>query len=229
MVVFALRRENGDTHVVLNPSHLIDAPAQAVKAVSRKGNLMRYLISLLALLLLAGPLGATEMPGNCKVEFFGSSTLHDFEGTGLCKPFALQLDSEATGRAGVPGGIRVEVSSMQTGNSARDEKMRDMFQAGSWPVISAAVTDVDFVPVLTRLRQGGEEPFTFTLRIRDVERTVSGRISHAGFEGENLAFDLDFELSLKAFGLKPPGVLGIIRVSDAVRVRVRGEINGVVH
>lgn len=186
---------------------------------------MKTLTAFLLVLLLCDPLQAAELQGRCSLVFSGSSTLHDFEGTGACRPFVLRLGPGGT--ASVPEGIEVAVSGLETNNATRDESMRKMFQADAWPLIHAAVAQIDFNPALARLRAGGNsEPLGFILKIRDVERPVQGRITHFTQDGDDLVFDLDFTLSLKAFSLKAPSVLGLIRVADSVTVTVRIHLAG---
>ena len=85
---------------------------------------------IMALVLSTGPALALELRGECRVHFTGSSTLHDFDGTGSCEPFVLRVTETAGGEAIIPETVvTVAVAGMQTGNASRDKKMRQMFDS----------------------------------------------------------------------------------------------------
>ena len=65
----------------------------------------------------------------------------------------------------------------------------------------------------------GKSPLDLVLRIRDVERKVRATAGNLKESGERVTFDLEFPVSLGEFDLKPPSVLGIIRVGDKVSVK----------
>ena len=183
---------------------------------------MKFRPAALLLLLSATSSFAGEVRGTCDVRFQGTSTLHDFPGRGVCRPFTAPMVHDAAGRAILPSvEVEVPVDGMDTGNKSRDGQMRGMFQADRFPRIRASVRDVD----LDRLREEmgkdpeGRAPLDILLRIRDVERRVSATASNLKETGERVAFALEFPVSLKEFGLKPPSVLGIIRVGDKVSVK----------
>jgi polyisoprenoid-binding protein YceI len=59
------------------------------------------------------------------------------------------------------------------------------------------------------------------LRIRDQERPVKLQLKEWRASADSLSFNASGKVSLKAFGLEPPSVLGIIRVGDEVTLNVR--------
>ena len=163
-----------------------------------------------------------SISGACDVSFLVSSTLHDFPGSGRCVPFTATVTRDAEGRRILPiVEVEVPVDGMDTRNRSRDAQMREMFQADRFPRIHASVRDVD----VDRLREamgkdpGGKAPLDLLLRIRDVERKVRATAGSLKETGERVSFALEFPVSLKEFGLKPPSVLGIIRVGDKVSVK----------
>jgi polyisoprenoid-binding protein YceI len=183
---------------------------------------MKYRHVVLLLLLSAPPAFAGEVGGTCDVRFQGTSTLHDFSGKGVCMPFNASMVRDAAGRSFLPSvEVEVPVAGMDTGNKSRDGQMREMFQADRFPRIRASVRDVD----VGRLREEmgkdpeGKAPLDLLLRIRDVERKVRATAGNLEETGERVSFALEFPVSLKEFGLKPPSVLGIIRVGDKVSVK----------
>ncbi len=59
-----------------------------------------------------------------------------------------------------------------------------------------------------------------TLTIRDKQKLLMGRVRQLKVDPKKTTFTVDFDISLKAFGLKRPNVLGLIRVGDRVRMQV---------
>lgn len=187
---------------------------------------MRCRLAIVLLALLAGHSIAGNIQGTCDVRFLGTSTLHDFSGTVTSRPFAAPVSRDAAGNPVVP---RVElefpVEGMRTGNDSRDEKMREMFLSDRHPVVRAVARDVDAGKFRERMRKdpGGKTPLEVTLVIRGVERKIPASAGNWREEGGRSAFDVEFPVSLKEFELKPPSVLGIIRVAD--RVDVKGTVH----
>ena len=166
-----------------------------------------------------GTARALEVAGRCSVKFFGTSTLHDFEGSAPCE--LLAIDSpDASGRYGARA--EVAIARMDTGISGRDKKMREMFHAKKFPRIVATFAGVD--PAALRGQNGGALPFR--IAIHGVEREVKPTLSGFGeVAGESARFDAKFDLSLADFGLEAPVALGFIRVDDKVKVEVHVELS----
>jgi len=188
-----------------------------------KGTISRVKARLAAvlLLLLATPSIGGEIRGTCETRFLGSSTLHDFKGTGSCRPFSARLVRDAAGKSVLPSvAVEVPVAGMKTGNDSRDGKMREMFQSDRFPAILATARDIDIDGLRERVRKGreGKTPLEIVLAIRGVERKLQATVGGLKEEGSRVSFDIEFPVSLNDFGLKPPSVLGIIRVADKVVV-----------
>jgi hypothetical protein len=175
-----------------------------------------------SLLALAAPAWSGEIRGGCDIRFFARATLHDFSGTAACLPF-----SAAPARG--PGGstvissveLQVPVDGMDTGNAERDAQMRDMFQAGRFPRIRGTVRDIDVKAVREAMAREGRAVLDLLLGIRDVERRIPAAVTALREEGNRVELEVEFPVSLKEFGLKPPRIL-FIRVRD--RVEVRGNV-----
>ena len=107
--------------------------------------------------------------------------------------------------------------------------MREMFQADRYPVIRAAARDVDADEVRQRMRDdpGRTTPLEILLVIRGVERKVQASAGNWKEEGDRVAFDVEFPVSLREFDLKPPSLLGLFRVGN--RVVVKGALAFTVH
>src|SRR5882724_3779003 len=98
-----------------------------------------------ALVWLAGasaPLSsrALDVAGRCSVSFAATTTLHDFEGKAPCE--LLQIEPPD------PSGVyraraEVAVARIDTGIAARNERMREMFEAERYPRITVVFANVD--------------------------------------------------------------------------------------
>jgi hypothetical protein len=180
-----------------------------------RGMLQRSAIPVAcALLLAAEAASALEVAGRCSVRFFGSSTLHDFEGTAPCALLAI----DAPDRSGrYAARAEVAIAEMKTGNDSRDKRMRQMFEAKRFPRIFATFASID--PAALRARQAGA--LTFQLAMHGVERAVTPTLeSFSEVPNTSARFQASFALSLKDFGMEAPVVMGFLRVDDAVRVVV---------
>jgi YceI-like domain len=167
------------------------------------------------------PVPAT-IRGACDVAFLITSTLHDVPGSARCMPFGAVLARDAAGRQIIPTvEVDVPVAGMDTRNTTRDGKMREMFLSERFPRIHAAAHDVDVERLRVETGKGreGVASIDLLLRIRDVERKVRATAGNLKESGERVTFDLEFPVSLGEFDLKPPSVLGIIRVGDKVSVK----------
>lgn len=177
---------------------------------------------------LEPPIGETWQ-GKAQVLFFGKSTLHDFSGTLPCEDFNCQfLADPNTGKAVVQGDVDALVQKMDTKNKKRDKNMRKMFDAKKFPRIHVAVRNASVDasrptlkrPAPTKPIEEIPGSLPLTLTIRDKQILVMGRVRQLKVDPKKTTFTVDFEISLKAFGLKRPNVLGLIRVGDRVRMQV---------
>ena len=187
-------------------------------------NLRIWTISVAAVLFFTINAGATAMDGGCSVRFFGQSTLHDFEGQVACQPFIMQTEEGPLGHqvVGQPV-VTVRVSEMSTDNTSRDEKMWTMFDGEHFPEIKGQFVDLDPKVAIEQLasQENGDETVEFDLQIREVTQRIRARSREVNISPEQIGVIIEFPLSLASFDLKPPSVMGIIRVADVVRVEVQ--------
>jgi hypothetical protein len=94
--------------------------------------------------------------------------------------------------------------------------MRRMFARDRFPRIKAVVENAP-VPAGANAVKA-----TLALRIRDQEQSIPVLVSDWKEDADGVSFHPTFDVSLKAFGLKPPSVIGLIRVGD--RVTVEGNV-----
>jgi YceI-like domain len=163
---------------------------------------------------LPTPSHATDMVGRCSVAFAASSTLHDFEGKGPCALLEIGSPDES---GAYPARAEVAVDGLATGISARDEKMREMFDAQHHPRITASFAGID--PAALRTQR--PDALVFRIAIRGIERDVKARVSQwSEVPGRQASFRAEFDLSLADFELEAPVAMGFMRVEDRVHVAV---------
>jgi hypothetical protein len=140
------------------------------------------------------------------ISFRGTSTLHDFEGSVESQPFVLLLSTNSwSAQAEVLG------SQMTTANEKRDRNMWNMLSTSMHPRLAGLVTNAP-LPI------GSETNVTLALRIRDRQFELPVQITEWSETAETIRFHASWEVSLKQYNLKPPSVLGVIRVGDTVRL-----------
>lgn len=158
-------------------------------------------------------------PQASHVTFDGDSTLHGFHGK--AKEIAAENVSFdfSTAMMNSPRKVRIPIAALDTGNSRRDAAMRKMFDTGHFPemIWDAASMDCTALsePGWWTCEQSG------TLTIRDISQTYILKLTLTEDDSDNLEADGDLDVSLADFKLKPPSVLGVIKVGDKVRIHVR--------
>lgn len=173
------------------------------------------LLFLVLLLPFTSPADET-WSGASNVYFKGYSNLHDFEGSIDKVPLKVTVAPGKDGRL-VSAVTDVPVKQMSTHHEERDQNMMEMFQETAFRQIKV---EVNRVPE-RGLRPKGAKPGTIpvTLTIAGTRSVVDARVSSLTESAGSAAFDLKFQVSLKAFKLKAPGALaGLVRVKDTVDV-----------
>lgn len=172
---------------------------------------MRYISTILLLLTLSSTAFCGEYRGDCTITFKGNSTLHEIHGQGKCQPFT------ASSKDGMfdTSQVAVAVSTLDTGNARRDNKMREMFNEKGYPFLTGTFPPVALEEI-RRAREGAK--VNFQLKIRDVVRPVTGTVTHLTESASRITADVTFTVSLAEFALQPPSVIGLIRVDDKVAV-----------
>jgi hypothetical protein len=186
----------------------------------RRMMVLAALVSLASVCLLLGgghlaAAGSDDPPPNrqlsavARIRFQATSTLHDFEGTVMSQPFILVLSSNSwSAEAAVLG------SEMTTAHDGRDKNMKKMLETSQHPRLEGLVRDVAIpTAAATHAR--------FTLRIRDRSIELPVTISDWSETAEEVRFQATWKLSLKQYKLKPPSVLGVVRVGDAVQLEAQ--------
>lgn len=154
----------------------------------------------------AQPSGPARWPAEAIIRFDATSTLHDFGGEVPAQPFLLTVTANHwSAESDVLSGL------MDTANPKRDVKMHEMFDTNDFPHIHGKVT-------LATIPVSGSTNATLSLKIRDQQHELPVIVSAWSETESNLTFHAEWDVSLKQFKLKPPSVLGVIRVGDAVHL-----------
>jgi len=183
-----------------------------------------WLWCVAASLIFAVNAGATTLHGDCSIRFFGQSTLHDFEGQGACQPFSVQTEETRAGHEVVQSPVvNVLVSEMNTDNPSRDQKMWAMFDQEHFPEIKGRFVELDPEFALEQLAasENSEPTLALDLQIRGITQRIMVKIREVKISPERIGIIIEFPVSLASFDLKPPSVMGIIRVADEVRVVIQ--------
>jgi polyisoprenoid-binding protein YceI len=149
------------------------------------------------------------------IRFTGSSTLHEFEGTAPGTQASLKPSAQA-GRWDAD--LVIPVAKMETGNGSRDARMWEMFHADRWPEIRVALRDVDPDAV----QSSGK--VSAALTIGEATHDVVAIVTNWKRDGARVSFDAAATVSLAAFGLEAPSVLGLVKVDDEVKVEGHVEL-----
>lgn len=152
------------------------------------------------------PTGVRSWPATAVIRFAGTSTLHDFAGVLPPQPFTLVLSNGTWSAA-----AEIRATGMSTDNAKRDRRMHEMLEAGAHPLIQGRV-EAAAIP------GPADGPATLGLRIRDRSLDLPVRVSAWEETPDAIRFHATWELSLAAYGLQPPSVIGLIRVGDRVRL-----------
>ena len=161
--------------------------------------------------------GAKDMEGYAEIKFFGTSTLHDFDGTVRSKTFTVQIEGEEPAITGLEGAtIEIPVKKMDTGKKKMNKNMYKMFDADKYPLITGTVASVN----RTVDEQGKTESvqIDFNIKIRKIEKTITATVQSVRQTLDKTEVDVEMKVSCKAFKLEPPTMFGVLRVGDEVRV-----------
>jgi len=164
---------------------------------------------------------SSEWSGTCKVSFAGKSTLHDFEGTVSAEPFSVKIANfDTPTKALATSLVSVKAAKMDTGNAKRDKAMRKCMEVDTFPEITVSVKDLS--PELTSPRMEGPMPeptvIPFKMSLKGKTHDISGKVSDWSYREDKISCTVSFPVSLSAAGIKPPSVLGMVKVEDQIEV-----------
>lgn len=152
------------------------------------------------------PAPVRELSAVAQIVFRGTSTLHDFEGRVRSEPFQLLLSTNTWSAR-----TDVIAASMATSNGRRDRAMWIMLATNLYPRLSGQVENAVRGPT-------SNAPALLSLRIRDQQTNLPVTLTDWTETTNGVRFHATWDISLKQFGLKPPSVMGFIRVGDRVHL-----------
>jgi polyisoprenoid-binding protein YceI len=191
-------------------------------------NLFRALLFSLALLLLLGQAHAAEKYiGTCNVVFAGDSTLHAFTGDITNITVVVFCDTNSAGAAILNTRLEIAPKQLSTHHEKRDKNMYAMFKSDKFPKLLAIVTNAPLAAAkLTPTEAAGTNGVLLVqLTFCGITKEVSVRTTNQKPHTNGWEFDLQTEVSLKAFQLKPSSTLfGIISVDDKVVIKAHVKV-----
>lgn len=184
-------------------------------------------IFLALLLSLAAALALTthatdRYAGTCNIVFAGDSTLHAFTGDITNIAAVVFCDTNAAGAAVLNARLEIAPKQLSTHHEKRDKNMYAMFKPDKFPKLLAVVTNAPLAAAkLTpteAVTTNGMLPLQLTFC--GITKEVTAKTMNQKPHADGWEFDLQTDVSLKAFKLEPPSVLfGAISVDDKVVIK----------
>lgn len=164
------------------------------------------LLALVTPFAIAQSAAPARWPAEAIIRFSATSTLHDFAGTLPAQPFVITVVSNTwSAEADVSSGL------MNTASEGRDKNMHKMLSTNDHPFIHGKVA------MAPKPVSGGTNA-TLSLKICEQQHDLPVLITDWSETDGKLSFHAEWDLSLKQYKLKPPSVIGIIRVGDTVHL-----------
>ncbi len=184
---------------------------------------MKIRLSLALLLVLvsfcanADESNSLSMSATAAIQYSGSSSLHGFKGTAKPDEFAVHVERVNGKKELLSVDVSVPVISMNSGSKGRDGKMRKMLDSIGSPSLVGHIEQVEITQPDSKEEQ---QLIPLSIVIRNATNEVQATMTEWQLGEGELTFELEFNLSLKAFNLKPPR-LPFMKVSDDVTVTVQ--------
>lgn len=151
-----------------------------------------------------------------RVGFDAKSTLHDFTGVTQAVDARLRLDLAHLDRT-AEGSIEVDPATLDTGLEGRDDAMRDHLATDEHKVIRFELTSVEPKEVdAAKMRATGTAFGKMTIHGRTLDVSMPVRLSVDG--ARRLHVDGEMPLVMSEYGIEVPSQLGLISVTDEVKV-----------
>lgn len=191
---------------------------------------MNLILKLLQASLVAGALwafhnaatAADRYVGRCDVVFEGDSTLHAFTGDITNMPLTVLCETNDAGDALLSTRLEIGPRQLTTHHAKRDANMYKMFQADRFPKLIAVVTNASLAAAHLSPSSASTNAGTLPVQLTfcGITKEVRALTINPQHLTEGLEFELETEVSLTDFKLKPPSVLlGAISVRDLVKVK----------
>lgn len=179
---------------------------------------MRIWILLTVSLLGTLDLWAAEQPrrvGSVVMHFSGDSTLGTFAGAAPAVALLLHPHTEPTQLAIA---AQIPVKSLDSDNSFRDKKIRELLDEPHHPqLVGSVVFNADRLP-----RKG--ELITCRLQVRGKTVERKGVIGAVVVKGGRVSFRISSTISLASLGVKAPRIAFVIKVEDSIVIELHCEM-----
>ncbi|WFB36687.1 YceI family protein [Kiritimatiellota bacterium B12222] len=169
-------------------------------------------ILALSCLLFSTLLTAENLTATAHIQFDGTSTLHDFTGKAEAEAPARWIPRAQGATLNIPE-IIVDVTTLSTDHKKRDKNMLKMLDPVTYPTIIGKIE-------AWQLSSQKASEQIFTLRIQETTLELPVTVGAYTETPEGISIPCQFTLSLKAFDLKRPSVLGLIKVGDEVTLNI---------
>jgi polyisoprenoid-binding protein YceI len=188
-------------------------------------NLISALLAFVAL-FRCGPVEAAEtFFGRCDVLFEGDSTLHGFTGDITNVPLTVICETNNSGEALLNTRIEIAPQQLTTHHAKRDANMYKMFQSDRFPKLIAVVTNASLAAASLSPASTNSGTLPVQLTLCGITREIRAMTMHPLRVAEGWEFEVETDISLKDFKLKPPSaLLGAISVRDSVKVKAHVKI-----
>lgn len=162
-------------------------------------------------------------PDQSSIHFDAKSTAHPFGGDTRSLSGEMTWDA-AQARIFEGAAIRIPIMPILTGEPKRDNAMRKMFNVSAFPEIEfrpLRLTPLD--PAAAPSANAGTERYRLegVLKIRQIEKTIFINVTASSLADGSLEVFGETSLRTDWFDLKPPSVLGLIRVLPEVKLRFK--------
>jgi polyisoprenoid-binding protein YceI len=150
--------------------------------------------------------------GSSSINFEVRSTLHPVHGQAGHLKGKLDLDDQARKASGE---VLVLANDLDTHNVKRDKKMKHMLHVEMFPQIICRLDELQMEPVVQGKRVKGH--IKGELFIGGKSNPIDTDIDVIGIQG-GIQLQGNLNLSLAAYDLHPPSVMGLIKVADQVKI-----------
>jgi hypothetical protein len=166
--------------------------------------------------------------GHCNVVFEGDSTLHAFHRRHHQRQrwscFATPMPP---GCSVLNTRLEIAPKQLSTHHEKRDANMYKMFQSDRFPKLMAVVTNAPLAAAKLSPSEPANGPGSLAMKLTfcGITKEVLARTTNPKPHPDGWEFDLQADISLKAFKLQPPSVMfGAISVDDKVVIKAHVKV-----
>jgi hypothetical protein len=193
-----------------------------------KRQLLQALLIGIALFVFGnGVRGAERYIGHCDVVFEADSTLHAFTGDITNIAVVVLCDTNTAGETILNTHIEIGPKQLTTHHEKRDANMYKMFQPDRFPKLMVVVTNAPLAAAKLASTNSPAGPGTLPIRLTfcGITKEAQAKTTNPKPHKNGWEFDLQTEVSLAAFKLKPSSALfGMISVDDKVAIKAHVKV-----